>query len=280
MRKSANLNSTEWCDMVFEGKNKAYGAYKLRQTASKRYFFAFGAMLLFMGAIIATPAIVEEVKANTTRSAGVEGPYRMTEIPVDAQPKEEVVIPPEVPEVPMEKFLNMDKFTQIVVVDDDLVDAESELRAMEDLSKSNKEIGNFQVDHGSDDKDAVRKELENAHKIMGDKSTEGTGTGPIRIAEVMPQFPGGEQEMYAYVNKHLKYPVTEQEIGTQGRVTVQFVVSKDGSITDVKVLRGISPNCDKEAVKVIKNMPRWIPGRQNGNPVSVYFTLPIVFKLT
>lgn len=280
MRKSANLNSPEWCDMVFEGKNKAYGAYKLRQTASKRYFFAFGAMLLFMGAVIATPAIVEEVKANTTRSAGVEGPYTMVTIEKEPLNKVEEVIKPEVPEVPMEKFKNMEKFTQVVVVDDDLVDAQSELQAMENLSKSKNEIGNFQVDNGSDDKDAIRKELENAHKIMGNKSTEGTGTGPIRIAEVMPQFPGGEQEMYAYINKNLKYPVTEQEIGTQGRVTVQFVVAKDGTIKDVKILRGISPNCDKEAVKVIKNMPRWIPGRQNGNPVSVYFTLPIVFKLT
>lgn len=279
MRKSANLNSTEWCDMVFEGKNKAYGAYKLRQTASKRYLFAFGAMLLFMGAVIATPAIVEEVKANTTRSEGVKTTYVTTTIETETQ-KDEVVIPPEVPEVPMEKFKNMEKFTQIVVVDDDLADAENELKAMEDLTKSKKVIGNFQVDNGSDDKDAIRKELENAHKIMGNESTEGTGTGPIRIAEVMPQFPGGTQEMYAYINKNLRYPATEQEIGTQGRVTVQFVVSKDGSITDVKVIRGISSNCDKEAVKVIKNMPRWIPGKQNGHPVSVYFTLPIVFKLT
>ncbi|MBN9303331.1 energy transducer TonB, partial [Dysgonomonas mossii] len=78
---------------------------------------------------------------------------------------------------------------------------------------------------------------------------------------------------------NLKYPVVAQESGIQGRVTVRFVVSKTGAIEDVNVIRGIDPSCDKEAVRVVKSMPKWIPGKQNGLNVPVYFTLPIVFRL-
>ena len=85
--------------------------------------------------------------------------------------------------------------------------------------------------------------------------------------------------MYKYIGDNLKYPAIDQEMGTQGRVIIQFVVGIAGEIKDVKVMRGVSVNCDKEALRVIKSMPRWIPGRQNGNPVQVYFTLPIQFKL-
>jgi protein TonB len=95
----------------------------------------------------------------------------------------------------------------------------------------------------------------------------------------MPQFPGGQDEMYRFIGNNLKYPAIDQEMGTQGRVTVRFVVSKTGEITNIELLKGISPTCDKEAIRVIKSMPKWIPGKQSGNPVQVYFTMPIVFKL-
>lgn len=95
----------------------------------------------------------------------------------------------------------------------------------------------------------------------------------------MPVFPGGEKEMYQYIFNNLKYPVPDIEVGTQGKVIIQFVVGRDGSITNATIVRGISIGCDKEALRVVKSMPKWIPGRQNGIPVQVYFTLPIVFKL-
>ena len=95
----------------------------------------------------------------------------------------------------------------------------------------------------------------------------------------MPSFPGGETEMHKFINDNLKYPVVAQESGIQGRVTIRFVVTKSGVISDVTVIRGIDPSCDKEAVRVVKAMPKWIPGKQNGLNVPVYFTLPIVFRL-
>lgn len=100
------------------------------------------------------------------------------------------------------------------------------------------------------------------------------------VVESMPEFPGGQQALFKYVNENVKYPVIAQENGIQGRVICQFVVNKDGSIVDIEVVRsGGDPSLDKEAVRVIKSMPKWKPGKQRGKPVRVKFTLPVNFKL-
>ena len=100
------------------------------------------------------------------------------------------------------------------------------------------------------------------------------------VVEENPQFPnGGTAGLLQYLGKNIKYPTIPQEYGTQGRVTVQFVVNKDGSIVDVKVIRGVDPYLDKEAVRVISTMPKWIPGKQRGVPVRCKFTVPVTFKL-
>jgi len=101
----------------------------------------------------------------------------------------------------------------------------------------------------------------------------------FQVVETMPQFPGGEQAPEFRFNENIKYPVIAQENGIQGRVICQFVVNTDGSIVDIQVVRGVDPSLDKEAVRVIQSMPKWIPGKQRGKPVRVRFTLPINFKL-
>lgn len=100
------------------------------------------------------------------------------------------------------------------------------------------------------------------------------------VVESMPEFPGGQQALFKYLGDNVKYPVIAQENGIQGRVICQFVVNKDGSIVDIEVVRsGGDPSLDKEAVRVIKSMPKWKPGKQRGKPVRVKFTLPVNFKL-
>ena len=100
------------------------------------------------------------------------------------------------------------------------------------------------------------------------------------IVESMPEFPGGQQALFKYLSENVKYPVIAQENGIQGRVICQFVVNKDGSIVDVEVVRsGGDPSLDKEAVRVIKSMPKWKPGKQRGKPVRVKYTVPVNFKL-
>ena len=99
------------------------------------------------------------------------------------------------------------------------------------------------------------------------------------IVEQMPRFPGGDAKMYEYLGKNIKYPQIARETGIQGRVFVNFVVEPDGSVSNVKVLRGIGGGCDEEAMRVVKGMPKWSPGKQRGKTVRVSYTLPVVFKL-
>jgi protein TonB len=95
----------------------------------------------------------------------------------------------------------------------------------------------------------------------------------------MPQFPGGDKELMAYISRSLKYPPIATENGIEGRVAIRFVVSNKGDVTNVEILKGLDPSCDKEAMRVIRSMPRWIPGMQNGRKVAVYYTLPISYRL-
>jgi|WetSurMetagenome_2_1015567.scaffolds.fasta_scaffold246561_2 periplasmic protein TonB len=97
--------------------------------------------------------------------------------------------------------------------------------------------------------------------------------------EKMPQFPGGEEALLAFIKNNLKYPAVAAEIGIQGRVVLRFVINTDGNVTDINVIRSLSKECDNEAVRVVKLMPKWIPGSQDGKNVPVYFTLPFVYKL-
>lgn len=99
------------------------------------------------------------------------------------------------------------------------------------------------------------------------------------VVEVMPQFPGGQIAMMKYIMENMKYPEQAMKEGIQGRVTVRFIVEKDGSISDVKPVLSVHPLLNKEAVRVVESMPKWTPGKQNGKPVRVRFNLPVMFKL-
>ena len=99
------------------------------------------------------------------------------------------------------------------------------------------------------------------------------------VVEVMPQYPGGQIAMMKYIMENMKYPKQAMKEGIQGRVAVRFIVEKDGSISDVKPILSVHPLLNKEAVRVVKSMPKWSPGKQNGKPVRVRFNLPIMFKL-
>jgi periplasmic protein TonB len=102
---------------------------------------------------------------------------------------------------------------------------------------------------------------------------------PLTVAEIMPKFPGGEKTLKAFISKNLEYPVSAAQSGIQGRVIVRFIVKKTGEVADVKVVRGLDAACDNEAVRVVKLLPNWTPGKQDKRNVSVYYTLPITFRL-
>ena len=108
--------------------------------------------------------------------------------------------------------------------------------------------------------------------------TETKGDSIYSVVETMPDFPGGQKELLSFLSRNIKYPTKAIESKIQGRVIVQFVVNKDGSISNAKVVRSVDPDLDKEALRVINSMPQWKPGMQKGEPVSVKFTVPIVFR--
>ena len=99
------------------------------------------------------------------------------------------------------------------------------------------------------------------------------------VVETMPMYPGGEDSLFAFLGRNMKYPVVAQELGIQGRVVARFVVQKNGKVGNVEIIRSVDPGCDKEVIRLVNSMPKWTPGRQNGKLVPVWYTLPIVFKL-
>lgn len=136
-----------------------------------------------------------------------------------------------------------------------------------------------------DEEDVVETEIEaetEADEVI--EIVEEVEAAPVieevfTVVEKMPSFPGGEEKLYEYLGKNIKYPQMAKEAGVKGRVYVQFVVEKDGSITDVNVARGIGSGCDKEAIRVVESMPKWEPGEQRGKKVRVKYTLPVVYQL-
>ncbi len=131
----------------------------------------------------------------------------------------------------------------------------------------------FEPDNQNDAREQAREVVEErVHQAFDEDKV-------FTSVEQMAQFPGGEAALMSWVANHINYPATAQENGVQGRVVVQFVVKKDGSIGDVKVVRSKDPDLDKEAVRVVKTFPNFIPGKMNGQPVNVWYTLPVSFKL-
>lgn len=277
MKKTIDLNSTDWCEVVFEGKNKEYGAYAMRQTSSRRHIMAFGITTIAVAVVALLPNILEKVKSTVNINEGTTTVHVMNEIEV----KEEKVLDiPKLATPPAQNIRNSIKVTPPVITKDDQV-GDGDMKSMDEILADPKiAIGYVDRMDGTNDTNAeLARNLLPKGTGEGGGESGGSANTIFKTAEVMPQFPGGIADMYKYIGDNLKYPAIDQEMGTQGRVIIQFVVGIAGEIKDVKVMRGVSVNCDKEALRVIKSMPRWIPGRQNGNPVQVYFTLPIQFKL-
>lgn len=99
------------------------------------------------------------------------------------------------------------------------------------------------------------------------------------VVEEMPSFPGGQGAMFEFIANNIQYPIVAEENGVQGRVLVSFVIKKDGSLSNVRVVKSVDPALDKEAVRLIKSMPKWIPGKEKGQFVNVKFTVPVTFRL-
>ena len=181
------------------------------------------------------------------------------------------------PERVVERVKSSIKFTAPVIKKDEEVKPDEELKTQDELMSTKTAIGTFDVKGNDDANGEILKAKEVIAEPEPPKHEEENKV--FDIVEQQPLFPGGPAALMKYLSEHTKYPVVAQENGVQGRVTVQFVVEKDGSISDVHVLRGVDPSLDKEAVRVVKSMPRWTPGKQNGITVRVNYRVPVLFRL-
>jgi len=164
--------------------------------------------------------------------------------------------PPPPPPPPMP-----DVIEQLTVVEDDVEIEEIEVQSTEDDDNTTIEIMDLTAETGpSEEEEADVNQI-------------------FTVVEEQPSFPGGEAEMMKYIQKNLKYPSFAQENGIQGRVTISFTVERDGSITDISAVRSPAEELSKEAIRVVKSMPKWKPGKQRGKPVRVKFMLPVTFRL-
>lgn len=268
-----DLCSMDWCELVFVGKNKAYGAYQMRKSSPKRHNMALLWLIIIAFLAFALPTLYQMAKPKEKES--------MTEVTAlskldKPEVKQKEFKKPEL-EKPKEQLVKSSiKFTAPVIKKDNEVREDEEMKSQKELTDSKVAISIADVkgnsDHGKDIADIKQIVTQEAPKEEED-------TQVFTYVEQMPTFPGGESEMYSWIGKNLKYPTIAAENGIEGRVIVQFVVGRNGKIRDANVVRPLNPACDKEAIRVIMSMPHWIPGKQNGKEVTVKYTLPITFKL-
>ena len=271
-----DLISLEWTDLVFEGRNHDYGAYQLRKGTSKRNIWsiiivALAAALLFLG--LTVHRMAEPNRTVMNMQAVEVANIKKDKKDVKVEKRDPVKVEPE---RIIEKVKSSVKFTAPVIRKDNLVKEEDEIK-LDEIEKSTKAIGALTVDGNDELGGEVLRIKEEIASPEPPKHVEDNKI--FEVVEQNPTFPGGTAALMSWLSQNIKYPVIAAENGVKGRVIVQFVVEKDGSITDVVVVKSVDPSLDKEATRVIKNMPHWIPGRQNGSPVRVRFTVPVTFTL-
>lgn len=270
-----DLISNEWADLVFEGRNQAYGAYRLRKSTSKRNLWSLLIVLIAAVVIFSAIAIKNVIQAN--QKVAITTEVELSKIETKKQAKVEKKAPVKIePPKQVEKVKSSIKFTAPVIKKDEDVKPEEEMKNQDELQKTKTTIGAFNVVGNDEVGGEVLKAKEEIAQPEPPKEEENK---VFDVVEENPSFPGGQAALMQWLNANIKYPVIAAENGIEGRVIVQFVVSKTGSISDVRVVRGVDPSLDKEAVRVVSNMPNWTPGRQNGTTVNVRFTLPVTFRL-
>ena len=270
-----DLISGAWCDLVFEGRNQTYGAYRLRKSTGKRNVWSLLIVLIAAVVIFSVIAIKNVIQAN--QRVAVTTAVELSSIETKKkQPKVEKKAPVKIEQPKVEKVKSSIKFTAPVIKKDEDVKPEEEMKTQEDLQKTKTTIGAFNVVGNDEVGGEVLKAKEEIAQPEPPKEEENK---VFDVVEEQPSFPGGQGALMQWLRDNIKYPVIAAENGIEGRVIVQFVVSKTGSISGVTVVRGVDPSLDKEAVRVVSSMPNWTPGKQNGTTVNVRYTLPVTFRL-
>ncbi len=285
-KRNVDLTSAEWRNLVFADKNKEFGAYQIRKSSDKRHNLAMLYMLIGLAVIFVLilglnkwsdyRAEQEALALQEQREAMMAAALAEQQEEQQEEPEEEVKYEQPEVEVP-EEVLATVQVTQIAIVDADKV--KNEVMDMDTQKEDNTARGVVNQE-GSDNADKFKA----VHEQVVVKEPEPEKAKPkeeeIFVAvEQQAEFPGGQGALMKFLSNNIRYPESAQQNDIQGRVIVKFVVEKDGSIGNVTVVKGVDRDLDREAIRVVKKMPRWQPGKNNGVAVRSYFNLPVTFRL-
>lgn len=285
--RNVDLTSQDWRNLVFADKNKEFGAYQLRKESDKRHnlavlFTLIGLVVIFI--LIIAFSKWSDYRAEQQALALQEQREKM----MAAQLAQEAEEPEPEPEVEEQKFeqpeievpeevLATVQVTQIAIVDADKV--KNEVMDMETQKEDNTARG-VVTQEGSDDADKFKAVTEQVVVKEPVPVKEEKKEEEIFVAVEQPaEFPGGQAALMKWLSQNIRYPEAAQQNDIQGRVIVKFVVEKDGSIGQASIVKGVDKDLDREALRVVKKMPKWQPGKNNGVAVRSYFNLPVTFKL-
>ena len=286
-KRNVDLTSKEWRDLVFADKNKELGVYQLRKDSDKRHnlavlFTLIGLVIVFIGILAYSKysdykAEQEAIALQEEREKMAAAELLQQEEEPEPEPEvEEQKFEQEIPEVP-EEVLATVQVTQIAIVDADKV--KNEVMDMETQKEDNTARG-VVTQEGSDDADKFKAVTEQVVVKEPVPVKEEKKEEEIFVAVEQPaEFPGGQAALMKWLSQNIRYPEAAQQNDIQGRVIVKFVVEKDGSIGQASIVKGVDKDLDREALRVVKKMPKWQPGKNNGVAVRSYFNLPVTFKL-
>jgi len=255
-----DLFKRQWIDIVFEGKNKAYGAYELRQENPKTTVRSLIIGAVIFGLAIFAPILINMIPSGED-SVNLDQKIVTIKMPPKEQPKDLPPPPPPPPKVDQVKFVK-----PVVAKTEEITEEPPKVEEIKD-----KKLGDETI-KGDPDAELTVEPVGNGPSQVVEEDNNIYNTAGI---EVKPDFPGGMQKFYNFISKNFQTP---EEDGLSGKIFVTFVVEKDGSLTDIKVLRDIGYGTGKEAIRVLKSCPRWNPGEQNGKKVRVLYSLPITIQ--
>jgi protein TonB len=256
----ANSIFSRWDDLVFEHRNKSYGAYLLRRHYPDRLFLG---LLVTTMAVLIILSLQDAVRHSPTTPVPTfkpnDGIIVLNSIPPIVEPKKKS-------QTVSQPRKDVTRRTIPVVTTDEVIEDEQVVAIEEMVSFTDSVEGEGEGGLGVGETD-----IPVYAPPVGDE--------PVVTAEEMPFYAGGQEEIIKFIKKHLRYPSAPRRMGVDGTVYVKFVVNGDGSVSNVEVLRGIHRDCDEEAVRVVSMLPGWKGGKQGGRPVRVRMVLPIKFKL-
>lgn len=261
-----NLYSSDWCDLVFEGRNKAYGAYVMRRTATRRHIRAFLITMIVLAVGVGVPIIVDNLlyaRYQQQEESVMVDQYQL----MDAILQEDILPDLHKPVIPVP------------------TDAAPVVTSREEIASKIKPDMLSIVENAQVENDPYLEELLQEEKPKEEtKEPDKAEPAPVddqlyTIVEEMPSFPGGEKGLLEYLSKNLRYPYTAKAKNIENTVICCFFIEKDGSLKQPTVLQSANPLLDREALRVLSTLPKWLPAKKHGKPIRVKYILPVSFRL-